>query len=635
MRFPAENWRLSRYTGWTRAHWEMAADETLAAVRRFASARHALIDLPGPVSAFGGHSDGLEGFARTFLAAGFRLVHGGDGGLAQWYAEGIAAGVDPNSPERWPSLEDVPQARVEAASIALAMHESRSLIWDALDDRVRQQVVEWLAQAVGLQYPASNWVWFQNITEAFLRSVNGPWLKEDIDRNIEMTEAWYRRDGWYTDGVGAGRTTRKFDWYAGWAMNFYPLWYCRMSAEHAEPALWARYRERLRAYLDGAQHLFGANGSPLLQGRSLTYRFATTAPFWAGALFDATPLPPGRTRRLASGTLRHFVAKGGWDAQGLQPIGWHHAFEPIRQPYSGPGSPYWSSKGFAGLVLPADHPVWTDPEEPLEVEERDMQVTLHAPGWLVSGTKSDGVVRVVNHGSDAQPEGTLGVDDPNYARHAYSTHTGPGYAKLSREAPVDNHVALIDASGSVSHRRPLAPMSIAGRIGVSRHRAHWPDGPMPDAFVWPPEPPQFRVGPLVTTASVLRGAVEIRVVRVEEDCDCLLRVGGFQVDGAAGVDGGMARVVRKDGLASIVIGLRGLAEGAVIATDGADVFSSRSAVPVVTSRIPLTVGEIYAAAVILTGAALPEVLPRIDVNGDEVSVAWADGQADVVSLPPV
>ncbi|HEX6685179.1 MAG TPA: DUF2264 domain-containing protein, partial [Candidatus Limnocylindrales bacterium] len=592
----------------------------------------------GPVSASGRHSDGLEGFARTFLAAAFRLAHGhghgygeGDGGLAQWYAEGVAAGVDPGSPDRWPSLKEVTQARVEAASIALALHETRALIWDALDDGVRQRVVEWLADAIGLRYPSSNWVWFQNITEAFLRSVGGPWSEEDIDRNVELTETWYRQDGWYTDGLAGGLTPRKFDWYAGWAMNFYPLWYCRISRE--DGALRDRYRTRLRAYLDGAQHLFGANGSPLLQGRSLTYRFAALAPFWAGAVFDATPLAPGRTRRLASGTLRHFVEAGGWDEQGLQPIGWHRAFEPIRQPYSGAASPYWSSKGFAGLLLPADHPVWTEPEEPLEVETRDVELALPAPGWLVSGTKSDGIVRVVNHGTDAQPEQTFGVDDPNYARHAYSTHTGPGYGRTSWEAPVDNHVALIDAAGAVSHRRPLTPLGLSGRVGVSRHRAHWLEGPMQDDFVWPAAQPPVRLGPLVTTASVLRGAVEVRLARVEEQCSCRLRISGYQINGRTDADGPMATVQRGDGLLSIVVGLRGLTEAAVITTDGADVFGPSSAVPVVATGIPVTVGELYAAAVVLTAAGHPDGYPRIESDGEKVLVIWPDGSRDTVSMP--
>ncbi|NED83987.1 DUF2264 domain-containing protein, partial [Streptomyces sp. SID11233] len=53
---------------WTgRDRWGRLADDMLRAVRPYASERHALIRLPGPASASGEWSDGLEGFARTFL----------------------------------------------------------------------------------------------------------------------------------------------------------------------------------------------------------------------------------------------------------------------------------------------------------------------------------------------------------------------------------------------------------------------------------------------------------------------------------------------------------------------------------------------------------------------------------------
>jgi hypothetical protein len=631
---PAEDRALSPYTGWTRAHWEAAADRTLADVRRYASPRHALIDLPGPASSSGRHSDGLEGFARTFLAAGFRLARGADeaglGDLARWYADGLAAGTDPGSPERWPRVTEIPQAKVEAASIALALYESRHVLWDALDDRVRERVVAWLAEVIGQPYPACNWLWFQNVTEAFLRWAGGPWKAEDIERNIVVTDGWYLGDGWYTDGHEGRNTARKFDWYAGWAMNFYPLWYCRISGDHAEPALAERYRGRLRAYLDGVQHLFAPDGGPLHQGRSLTYRYAVLAPVWAGAVFDASPLPPGRTRRLASGVLRHF------HRDGPQPIGWYGEFPAIRQPYTGPGSPYWSSKGLAGLVLPADHPVWTDVERPLEVEERDVAFALTVPGWLVSGTSADGIVRVVNHGTDHAADEQPATDDPGYSRHAYATCAGPEYDG----SVLDNHVALVDRDGNPSHRRPLRPLGTHGRIGASRHRAHWPVGPPPER-TWPPRQPDFLAGPWLDTASVLRGAVEIRVVRVDPvgaGGPWTLRVGGYALAAAeppeVSVRGAAATARRPDGLTSAVVGLRGLPAAAVVERSGGNAYGPNSAIPVVTSDGPVRPGEVYAAAIVLTRGADPG-LPRVtEVPDGTVRVSWPDGEEDELRLSP-
>lgn len=619
---------LSPYTGWTRAHWEAVADRTLAAVRPYASPAHALIVPPGPVSASGQQSDGLEGFARTFLTAGFRLARSDDGGLAGWYAEGLAAGTDPHSLERWPRMTEVNQAKVEAASIALALHESRHVLWDALDDGVRDRVVAWLADAIGQPYPQCNWLWFQNVVLAFLRSVGGPTSDAELERNLATLDSWYVADGWYTDGFEGRATARKFDWYAGWAMNFYPLWYCRMTGTSS-----ATHRDRLRAYLEQAQHLYAPDGPPLHQGRSMTYRYAALAPVWAGAVFDTGPLSPGRTRRLASGVLKHFADR----TPEPQPIGWYGEFDPIRQPYSGSGSPYWSGKAFAGLVLPADHPVWTDVEEPLAVEEGDVAVALPVPGWLVSATRADGIVRVVNHGADHAADETLATDVPGYSRHAYSTHTGPWYD----DSLVDGHVALVDAAGNASHRRPLRPLGIRGRVAMSRHRAHWPVGE-PPAVTWPPRQPEFRTGPWVTTASVPRGAVEVRLVRVdavvsEDGGPFTLRIGGHAVAAAepplTTVDGATAGVRDPDGLASTVVGLLGLPAAGVVEREGVDAYGQRSAVPYVASAEPVRVGDVYAAAVVLSGSPGSPALPTVTAIPDGgVVVHWPGGEEDRLRL---
>jgi hypothetical protein len=645
---------ISPYTGWTRAHWEALADAQLAAVRAYATRRHALVDLPGPASRSGRRSDGLEGFARTFLLAGFRLAQSGDtdpNGHAEWYAQGLSAGTDPGSPERWPRLTECDQAKVECASVAIALHESRPWIWDRLDDGVRQRIVAWMTDMHAAQVPDNNWVWFRAITSAFLRSVGASWSGQDIDHAIARTEQWYAGDGWYSDGGdrdGAG--LRNFDHYSGWAMQYYPLWYCRISAAAADPALLDRYRGRLRRYLDDAQHLVGANGEPLLQGRSLTYRYAMLCPLWIGAVFDATPLPAGRTRRLASGVLRHFTEAGCFDARGVQLLGWHGEFTALRQPYSGPGSPYWSSKGFAGLVLPASHPVWTDQEEPLPIETGDVRRWLAAPGWLVSGTAADGVVRVVNHGSDHATSGAPEADDPCYARLAYSTHAFPDSTAAALTDPVDSHVALLDGAGRPSHRSPLTRLLNHGdRVGASRHRAHWPLGPVPAPYVLGPAP-THRLGPWITTASVLHGPLEVRLIRVDPPVaePLRLRVGGYCLAAACeepSVDtshAGAAWARRPDGLASTVVNLCGFDECGVVTAQGANALGAYSVTPWLATSAPVRPGAVYGALVCLSGsvaglavAADVQLSQRLERSGTAVvTVTWDDGTQDTVRLEP-
>jgi hypothetical protein len=622
------------YTGWTRQTWEDLADRLLAAVRPYATPAHALIQLPGPESRSGRRSDGLEGFARTFLLAAFRMARSDGGDLAQWYAAGIAAGTDPHSPERWPTFAERAQAKVEAASIAIALHETRPWLWDRLADPVRERVIAWFAAIIGDPIWENNWTWFQAIVEAFLRSVGGPWSAADIERTLARTEAWYVGDGWYSDGTDRAEGLRNFDYYCGWAMHFYPLWYCRMSGS-AAGGLLARYRDRLRRYLADAQHLVGANGAPVFQGRSLTYRFAMVAPFWMGAIFDATPLSPGRTRRLASGVVRHFVSSGCVDEAGLLPLGWHGAFPSMCQPYSGPGSPYWASKAFAGLVLPADHPVWTDTEEPLAIERGDVSLRLARPGWLVSGTAADGVVRVAAHGPDHAPLRRPSVDEPEYARHGFSSHAAP---EVGLVAPVDSHVALVTADGRVSHRRPVRPVRIEEGLAVSRSRAHWLVGAPPEPWGPADETGEWVEGPLVTSASVLRGPLEVRLAVVEESGaePLWLRMGGWAIasdEEPVGEAGGAAVTCRRaDGLRSVVVGLRGLSVAGWGRARGRNPMGAVSLTPWVVSAEPVAVGEVYAALVVLSGIAVPVSEVGVVVEGRVVTVGWPDGSVIIISL---
>lgn len=635
-----------------RARWVALADSLLVSTRPFATPTSAQLRLPGPASASGTWSDGLEGYARTFLLAAFRVR--GDGGAdphghLERYADGLRHGTDPGHPERWPRITERRQAVVEAASVAVALSETRPWLWDRLDDGTRARTVDWLAEIVGTSGYRNNWLWFQNVVEAFLREVGGPWSQDDLDRNDALQEDLYVGDGWYSDGRGAHGRPQTFDYYAGWAWHLYPLLRARIEGRSLEPV----HAERLHAYLEGAQHLVGSDGAPVLHGRSATYRFGMLAPFWAGALAGATPLRPGQTRVLASDVLEHFLAAGAVDEDGLLSIGWHRPFPGLRQLYTGPASPYWASKGFLGLLLGADHPVWTDTASTPPAWERDAVTVLRAPGWLVVSTPQDGTVRVLNHGSDRvlDPAWTPRADDPAYARLGYSNHTSPQLAPDVIAAPEDSHVALLDDAGAPSHRDGIERLHLADGVAVSRSRTHWltlPTAAGHGAATWA----GLRGGPALTTASVVRGHVEVRLAWWQEapvgdtdstwpraDGPFAVRVGGWAL---AADRADVLRVHertrhetevrRPDGTVSLVRGLRGLDLTGSTTRHGADPLGDTSVTPWVrtTDRIPA--GHVVAALVVLTGAAEePGPVPTVRVrDAAAVEVRWPDGHVDVV-----
>ncbi|MFF7093150.1 DUF2264 domain-containing protein [Streptomyces rubradiris] len=460
MELPADDREVSPYTGYTRAHWEAAADRLLAAVEPYASPDRALYHLPGDhVSRSGRLSDGLEGYARTLLLAAFRR----DENALGRYADGLATGPG----GIWPRITDRSQPLVEAASIALALRLTRPLLWDRLAGPVRRRTADWLADALTAVPWPCNWELFPVTVGGFLAEIGHreEAARAAIDRGLERIETWYAGDGWYTDGDGG-----KFDYYNGWAMHLYPVLHAWLAGD---TGLLDRYGRRLSRHLADYAHLFGGDGAPLRQGRSLTYRFATTAPLWLGALTGHTPLPPGQTRRLASGALRYFLDGGAVDKRGLLPLGWLAPDTSLVQSYSGPASPYWASKGFLGLLLPPGHEVWTAPEEAAPAERADAAHPVPVPNWLLQSTASDGLVRLHNHGSEDVRY------DPYYTRFAYSTATAP-------EPSYDNSVIV----GGDPSRTGIEPLGTGEGWIASRHTAG--------------------AGTGVTSLVVVRGAVEVR-----------------------------------------------------------------------------------------------------------------------------
>ncbi|GAA0898696.1 hypothetical protein GCM10009558_110580 [Virgisporangium aurantiacum] len=141
---------------------------------------------------------------------------------------------------------------------------------------------------------------------------------------------------------------------------------------------------------------------------------------------------------------------------------------------------------------------------------------------------------------------------------------------------------------------------------------------------------------------MLRGAVEVRLVRVDGSLDgepFTLRIGGHAIAAAepppTTVDGATARVRRPDGLTAFVTGIQNLPVAGVVARDGVDAFGVHSAVPYVTTAEPVRSGHVYAAACVLYGGSDEPRLPDVTATPDgAVVVNWPDGAEDAVDLTP-
>ncbi|MCC9305995.1 DUF2264 domain-containing protein [Kitasatospora sp. RB6PN24] len=626
---PPEDRTVSPYTGWTRAHWEAAADGLLESVTRFAGPEQALIALPGERPSISGRrSDALEGYARTFLLAAFRVAGAGGAdpnGLLRRYGQGLAAGtrtptaegdLADGDPVSWPGIADRHQALVEAASIAVGLRLTRPWLWDTLDQPTREQVRAWLAPGLRPSPVDNNWWLFPAMVGGFLVEAG---LDHDgagqraVDRGLERIEQWYLGGGWYTDG-----RPRAFDHYNGWALHLYPVLHAHLTGDQR---LLDTYGPRLAAHLAGHARTFGADGAPVHQGRSLAYRFAAAAPLWAGALTGHTPLSAGTTRRLASGALRYFIDGGALDADGLLTLGWFGRYPAMVQTYSGPASPYWAAKGFLGLLLPADHPVWTAVEEPGPAETADAVTALPQPGWLIQSTAADGLVRLHNHGSDDQPADQVLPDNPLYARLAHSTATGPAFVG----AP-DNHIGLV-AHGELSERGRIRPLGAGAGWAASAHHPRAGGRELPDTTI--------------TSLVLASGADEVRahlVCGAEPGTE--VRHSGWAAAGATAterVDGPRARVTATGPggvrLTSVLQNVHGFTAADCPGLPGGTAFGPAAAVPVLTGHTGAG-PSLFVSTGRLSRAAEPVRAPRVHVDGDRVHVRWPDGTEHRAVLAP-
>ncbi len=628
-----------------RRTWTDFADHLLLAVRPHAWPGHAGFSFPGAPGLLGTRVDALEGFARTFLLAAFRLA--GDDGhdplhMAQWYAEGIATGTDPHSPERWPRPDEHPQAKVEAASLALGLDMTRPWIWDRMDPAVQDRVVAYLTPVVGDHtYWRNNWAWFRVVTETFLRSVGAHHSMDDITGDLATLDSFPRSDGWISDGAG-----RNFDHYVGWALHLYPtLWSRMQGAEDLAAERIDSDRAGLQRYLEDAIRLIGTDGSPLLQGRSLTYRFATAAPFWVGAMAGVDTPSPGQLRTAASRIVGHFVDADTAGNPGVLDIGWTRPWPQLGQFYSGPGSSYWAVKGLLGVALPGSHPVWTAASEPLPLDQADQLRAVAAPGWLIHGTHEDGVVRVVNHGTDHSTQDSGTADSPLYARSAYSTATSPLLDDDSWANPFDNTVAVLDADGRATHRTGMRLLDCRvlttgeGDVGVASSvvDAHWVNARPPaqqEATGWPGT--STDAGQL-WTVSLVRGSWEVRLAQLRDASPMAreLRFGGWPLSGENLTD-----VLTDDGASSatdrLTTRLTALTTNGVTGLDrraGATPLGDTTTTPFVT--FPATVDVVHATLVELGGSTTVGEAHLTTTSTDTdtvVHITWPDGVLTPIRL---
>jgi hypothetical protein len=147
----------------------------------------------------------------------------------------------------------------------------------------------------------SNLAVFRIINNVAMKLVGGRYSQTMIDTELAYVEGFvgphvsleysvFPRDrpsidqtkGMLSDGLQP--ESKAFDYYASFAIHYYSL-LLSSSLEKDQPTLAQKFRRRAAKSSMAIVNLFAPDGASIPFGRSMTYRFATSA-FWAAYAFD-------------------------------------------------------------------------------------------------------------------------------------------------------------------------------------------------------------------------------------------------------------------------------------------------------------------------------------------------------------
>ncbi|QKG56309.1 DUF2264 domain-containing protein [Hymenobacter sp. BRD128] len=423
--------RLSPFTGMTRRHWQDAARYLLGGAFSYVRTLDDPMQfpkLPGksyPRTPSQVPTEKLEGLCRTlFMAAPLLKENPGltlNGvKVGDYYRHQLASLVDPASPSyivpRAPS-GGPSQNLVEFGGLSVALFAAPEILWDPLPEATKKALAAtMLSYGDGPTVP-QNWRYFNIFILSFYQSrgyqVNTKLLEEYLQKQL----AHYKGEGWYDDAP-------TFDYYSMWAFQMYGRLWSEYYGRQHYPAVAAQLATNFAPLKDNYPYQFGRDGTMLMWGRSITYRFAAVVPF---PLMGLQPDPAtnfGWMRRIASGALLQFLQNPDFLQDNIPTLGFYGPFDPAVQAYSCRGSVFWLAKAFLGLLVPADNPFWTatENEGPWASELKPGTVVNKfepGPNILVTDYPNSGAAELRD--APHQPAGDANRGNENYNRLSYNT----------------------------------------------------------------------------------------------------------------------------------------------------------------------------------------------------------------------
>jgi hypothetical protein len=590
--------------------------------------------------------------------------------VAAFALNALRNGTDPSHAQRWPQTFNggnlsTMQPSVEAANIAWTFWALRqgglsdtNAPWHDLTATQIQNTGNWLALHGSVPGGAVNngniynWNLFFALNQESRKrlSLGGvpdlAWSQSQIDNALLAVDDLHRGGGWYSD-FGSYDI---FEDYNNWTFATHLLLRLHLAAADSATALPGRpARDRaaqlaeLRSFLAQQAFFYDSRGRNPEFGRSSTYKVARLAgltigyavdrltrgqPGWEDPVFPAS-ITPGQLKRLVRMHLNHYLAKDMFDwssgliHEGLTPDGSANLFES----YLIHGSTYWNMILFAGLwMIPDDDAFWTVPEEAIPAQRGTFFHWLDVPGFALLHAPDAGDLRQYNLRSNYRTDAWAEAQyHAKYAKFAYSSHFGfalPGASRSDQMIRVaGGSRGLIEAGDIVADGEPGMD-----RLPVLRTK-------------------HLQGARTVNTLIFLRGDLEIRVHRITGGSGTFtLAEGGFALGHATGEvmpapqTGADWTYLQSSRGAVFQARLLGYGAQNVYTATG-----NHSRDPVWRNLLSeasnqsagVVVATLHAARVApFDPAAVRAAVTSVAVNGNDVTVTYADGQSRTAAFLP-
>lgn len=315
------------------------------------------------------HVTYLEGFGRLFSGMAPWLELGPDdtkeGKLREKYIKlvlkGLENGTNPEADD-FMNFSIDRQPLVDAAFLAQGLLRAPTQTWDRLDKKTQENVINALKSSRKIEPYYSNWLLFTAMVEAALLKFDTSGDLIRINYALNKHKEWYLGDGIYGDGPDF-----HWDYYNSFVIQpmLLDIYKTLEETGHAKDRDYKRVKERATRYSAIQERLIGPQGTYPPIGRSLAYRFEAFQLLSQVALRDELPkdVAPAQVRDALYTMVKNQIeAPGTFDDKGWLTVGLYGHQNNIGEGYISTGSLYLCSEVFLILGLPADAPLWSNPE---------------------------------------------------------------------------------------------------------------------------------------------------------------------------------------------------------------------------------------------------------------------------------